>query len=400
MELKLKSAILIFIVLPFISASLIPESSVTTEKLVKKHGYSIEEHQVQTADGYILTMHRIPYSPKLNNSLVEDKPIVFLQHGLLCSSSDWVLLGPESALAYLLSDQGYDVWMGNARGNRYSRKHAKYSPTLLKFWNFDWNEIAIHDLPAMIDYILFTQNQTQVTYAGHSQGTTTYLVMSSMIPNFASKIRSAHLLSPVAFMGNMESTLVYLLAPVLGHPNGLVEVLGSAEFLPNTQVMEILGQKACSDEAKYQELCANVLFLIAGYDDENLNRTMIPEILAVTPAGASVHQITHYLQEFRSGYFRQFDHFYYRNKKRYGSYSPPNYDLKQLTAPVHFYYGTNDKLASVTDVMKLAGSVPKSALKGNYKVPHEKFNHLDFIWAIHVKELLYDKVIKDINSYF
>lgn len=126
---------------------------------------------------------------------------------------------------------------------------------------------------------------------------------------------------------------------------------------------------------------------------------MIPDILAVTPAGCSVHQIEHYLQEYRSGYFRRFDHFLVRNKKIYGSYSPPNYDLKKLVAPLYFYYGVNDKLAAVSDVMKLAGSVPKSTLKGNYKVPFENFNHLDFIWATHVKELLYDKVLRDIKSY-
>lgn len=245
--------------------------------LVKKHGYPVEEHEVQTADGYILKMHRIPYSPKLNNSLDEHKPIVFLQHGLLTSSADFVLLGPERALAYLLSDEGYDVWMGNARGNRFSRKHAEFSPSLLKFWNFDWHEIGVYDLPAMIDYTLFTQNQKKLTYVGFSQGTTNYLVMSSVIPKMQDRIKSSHLLSPVAFMGNMDSPIVYLLAPVLGHPNGMVEVLGSAEFLPNTEVMEVLGQKQCNDEAKYQELCSNVLFLIAGHDDANLNTVSMRE---------------------------------------------------------------------------------------------------------------------------
>lgn len=126
---------------------------------------------------------------------------------------------------------------------------------------------------------------------------------------------------------------------------------------------------------------------------------MIPEILAVTPAGSSVHQITHYLQEYRTGYFRQFDHFYYRNKKYYGSYIPPKYDLKQLEAPLYFYYGTNDKLAAVVDVMKLASLIPKSTLKETYKIPHKSFNHLDFIWGIHVKEMLYDKVLQDIKLY-
>lgn len=126
---------------------------------------------------------------------------------------------------------------------------------------------------------------------------------------------------------------------------------------------------------------------------------MIPEILATTPAGASVNQIIHYLQEYRSGYFRRFDHFLIRNKKYYGSYSPPSYDLKNLTAPMYFYYGTGDKLSAVTDVMKLAGLVPKKALKQNYKIPFEQFNHLDFIWGIHVKELLYDKLLQDVKLY-
>lgn len=59
-------------------------------------GYPLEEHRVQTADGYLLTMHRIPYG-RLSGPAA-NKPVVFLQHGLLCSSADWVLAGPEKGL--------------------------------------------------------------------------------------------------------------------------------------------------------------------------------------------------------------------------------------------------------------------------------------------------------------
>jgi hypothetical protein len=38
--------------------------------------------------------------------------------------------------AYLLSDAGYDVWLGNARGNVYSTKHEILSPSSSKFWAF------------------------------------------------------------------------------------------------------------------------------------------------------------------------------------------------------------------------------------------------------------------------
>ncbi|KAH8320927.1 hypothetical protein KR067_012370 [Drosophila pandora] len=371
-------------------------SSVTTVTIVEGHGYPIEEHSVQTSDGYILTMHRIPYSK--NTGKDGPRPVVFLMHGLLCSSSDWVLAGPHAGLAYLLSEAGYDVWMGNARGNTYSKKHATKSPLLQPFWNFEWHDIGIYDLPAMIDYVIYWTGVETVSYVGHSQGTTSFFVLNSMVPRFKSRIRSAHLLAPVAWMDHMESPLAKVGAPLLGQPNAFVEVFGSAEFFASTELMNLFGALVCKDEAISQFMCTNVLFLLGGWDSPYQNVTLIPEIMATTPAGCSVNQLFHYLQEYNSGYFRQFDYGKTRNKKEYSSKTPPEYNVEGIDVPTYLYYSDNDYFASLVDVDKLRYTMNPSALKSAYRLPEVKWNHIDFLWGLNVKEILYDRVINDIKN--
>lgn len=102
-----------------------------------------------------------------------------------------------------MADQGYDVWMGNARGNVYSRKHVLYDPDGSRedrehFWRFSWHEIGAIDLPSMIDYVLIATGQKQLFYIGHSQGTTAFFVMCSERPEYNAKIKMMHALAPVA----------------------------------------------------------------------------------------------------------------------------------------------------------------------------------------------------------
>lgn len=64
----------------------------------------------------------------------------------------------------------------------------------------------------MIDYALGVTGQSQVYYAGHSQGTTSFFVMASERPEYNQKIRLMSALAPVAFMSNIPNPFMRFLA--------------------------------------------------------------------------------------------------------------------------------------------------------------------------------------------
>lgn len=116
----------------------------------------------------------------------------------------------------MLLDEGYDVWMGNVRGNTFSRNHTVLNPDNdSQFWNYSFHEVGIYDLPAVIDYVLKQTKKTQLYYIGQSQGSTSMFVMLSLKPEYNVKIKTYISLAPIAFMGNLKSKLVRMMANLL-----------------------------------------------------------------------------------------------------------------------------------------------------------------------------------------
>ena len=60
--------------------------------LVREAGLAGEEHHVVTPDGYILALHRLQRHPAPSRGgQAARRKVVFLQHGLFCSSAVWVI---------------------------------------------------------------------------------------------------------------------------------------------------------------------------------------------------------------------------------------------------------------------------------------------------------------------
>ncbi|XP_034478424.1 lipase 3-like [Drosophila innubila] len=355
----------------------------TTSKLIKDHGYPAEDHRIETEDGNVLQAFRIPYSHKLQNQN-KTRPIVLLQHGLMSSSDIWVLSGPDNALAYLLADSGFDVWIGNNRGNEYSLELKEPS------WNFSWHEIGLYDISAMIDYALKTngQGQKSIHYVGHSQGTTVFFTLMSLRPEYNQKIKTSHMLSPVAIMKNTKNECVVSAANFYTADGMLTS------FNRDTKFLNIFRSKSNT----FNERC---VFLMDCYNmdkklhSEHANKTAIKEADKISADG-SWNQVLHYLFNHKSGYFRQFDYDSKKNLEVYKSKQPPEYPVEKITSEVHLWYVDNDDLVDPVDVLALADRLPNKVL---HHIQEPIFGHADYTIHNDIRKYVNDPVINIMHKY-
>lgn len=257
-------------------------------EFVAKMNYTAEAISVVTKDNYMLRVHRLP----------QDKPtdkVVFIMHGMLSSSLDWVLIGRDKSIggyrcgelikaripllsplypvkALLLHDMGYDVFLGNARGNYYSRKHLNMSTSSKDFWEFSWHEIGYYDMPSVVDMILQETNVKKLDFIGHSQGVTSFLVLNVLRPKYQKYFRTVIAMSPIAFLSNIQNTYVRLLASNADRFGVMLNALRIYEVTPSNGVRAVLSKLFCSDSSPSQDLCAKLLFLTVGPGPVYLNK--------------------------------------------------------------------------------------------------------------------------------
>ena len=107
-------------------------------ELINPYNYPFAAHTVTTSDDYILQLFRIQAA---NTSIQPNKPVIFMMHGNFDSADDYVVNTNKKSLALVLADQGYDVWLGNNRGNKYCMTTSK--PKSNKdFWAFSFQQMA------------------------------------------------------------------------------------------------------------------------------------------------------------------------------------------------------------------------------------------------------------------
>uniref|UniRef100_A0A8C0BQZ0 Lipase n=1 Tax=Buteo japonicus TaxID=224669 RepID=A0A8C0BQZ0_9AVES len=353
-----------------------PERFMNISQKIRFHGYPSEEYDVLTEDSYFLSLNRFPY---LISPLSGSRSPVLIVHGFSLDGGDWVDNLPNNSLGFILADAGYDVWIGNSRGNSWSRQHLSLSVDQEEFWDFSFHEMAMYDLPAMVGFILRQTGQEKLFYIGHAQGNSLGFIAFSSMPQLAEKIK------------------LFVLAPLYTFHHVKGPVLKIA-FLPDVVLKVIFGTKQLTlvgrkERATLAETCSNVLtaevceneiFLIGGYNKKNLN-------VVGVPASLGHSQLQHYLHS-----FKQFD-YGEKNQEKYNQVNgvsplpdhPPLYRIEEMRVPAALWSGGEDWVNPPPETQRLLPRITNL-------IRHKHFadwNHFNHHWGQDAPQRMYKQMV-------
>ncbi|KAK3898202.1 putative lysosomal acid lipase cholesteryl ester hydrolase [Staphylotrichum tortipilum] len=357
-------------------------------------GYTAEEHVVQTKDGYLLGLHRLAWRKGEENIKVNRGPksvqkrVVYLHHGLLMNSEVWVCLTDEQrALPFVLVEKGFDVWLGNNRGNKYSKKSIYSSPSSLKFWNFSIDQFAFHDIPDSISYILDTTGQESLSYIGFSQGTAQAFASLAVHPKLNDQVNVFIALAPAMSPAGLSNGVVDAL--VKASPQVLFLLFGRRSILSSATMWESI---------LYPPLFAKVIDLglsfLFNWRTENISTSQklaaYPHLYSFT----STKSVVHWFQIIRNKSFQMYDDdpppMLRNSGNKYTKVA--KYPTRNIKTPIVLVYGGSD---SLVDIKAMLRELPSQTVAN--EIPH--YEHLDFLWARDVHEQVFQHVFAALESF-
>ncbi|KAI5957515.1 TGL1 [Candida theae] len=349
----------------------------TIHDMVSLFGYEIESRIVTTKDGYLLNLHRLGGGSARR---VPNGRVVYLHHGLLMCSEVWVtMIEKYQNLPFVLYDLGYDVWMGNNRGNKYSQKHLVHDVHSVEFWNFSIDEFALFDIPNSIDYILSDTGKEKLTYIGFSQGSAQAFASVSVNSDLNNKIDQLIAISPATTPHGLYSKFLDIL--LKSSPNVTYLLFSRKVLMPSC----IFWQKIM-----YPPLFDKVIdisnYLLFNWRSLNISKLQKLSSYAHLYSTTSVKCVVHWFQVMSSKNFQMY--FDTTTSSSLSGLHPVSYPLKNIQIPVHLIYGTIDSLVDI-EVMK--SQLPKRATT-TYAVDNHE--HLDNLWGVDVFESVFKRVLQ------
>ncbi|CAH1389704.1 unnamed protein product [Nezara viridula] len=364
-----------------------PPNFMNASQLITYHGYEAETYNVHTEDGYILPLYRIANKPG---------PPVLLMMGLGLGPELWVLRGSGHDLGFILSDLGYDVWLGSMRGN-HKTSNIRYNTSQPEFWDFSHDEIGYYDLPAMIDQILKKSTYSKLYYAGASLGSTIYMVLCSERPEYQAMFSGSVHFGPAMWIPQWDmftlGTKIYL--SFLEFALGILKVFGVLTVSNGSPSFDAWLKDFCNSPIS-GIFCYWGLDMIAGFNRNNMEPNWGGYTLGETASGSSIRSVQHLIQLTRKGGTQKYNWGPNVNFEKYGSYEPPSYSLSKIMSPTAIYYSKIDKLIPYEATKITLSNIGN--IRHAMAVPDPTYGHVEFIYGKNLYKLLFSNVVDFLDS--
>jgi lysosomal acid lipase/cholesteryl ester hydrolase len=397
------------------------------QEMITRAGFNFENHYVVSDDGYVTQLIRI-INPLADQSKLKQPPVMLLQGGIT-DVTIWVWASikqhhPEKyprtvhdgpitswnrSMAFTLSNNGYDVWLVSHRGaneqnqghidlkRKYKlpgRKFAESSHNestlaelsqnpkrrelgdIIRYWDYTFDDLADYEVPRHIDKVLEVTGASNVTYFPMSFSTIYALMGLSRHPHYQRKIHNTIVFGPI--MNNRGSNRILRL-----FHNSICNLIPVE--LGTLVVTELFFSQAYRDlnlfygERKDMRYAILNEFLKPLSGPSGRFQTLLePAVYGHINMPTGFKMIKHWCQVVSSGKMRRFDHGPLRNKKLYGDFLAPDYNMDVLDFGNWIVVsGEYDVLATRKSVEQYMSTIKPKPIQHIYV---KGYNHVD-LWA-------------------
>jgi pimeloyl-ACP methyl ester carboxylesterase len=325
----------------------------------------------QTDDGWRLGVrHYTPENPD------PSKLPVVLCHGLGLNGTFWTIT--DDHLPKQLTEAGYEVFVVDMRGSGGSYREGAVGwvnsglrETILpELRNDDWSmdDQALHDVPAILDYVSKETGKPQVHWVGHSLG-------GMLMYAFLERSEEAGRVSTFVSMGAPASIAD---SPerwqMLKANRGIRKLLSAVSTGRIARPMSIFRPPGLDKVDRFY------------YSPDNVDRQTVDRFYGFTledPGPGALKQLENYLATGRlQSSDRKFDYFE---------------GLGAIKTPTLFVVGDGDILADLPsnwETFQALGSPDRTFLRfGTDQGHHADYGHCDLVWSRHAPREIFPEII-------
>lgn len=399
-------------------------ANATVQQIIKRSGFEFESHRVISDDNYITLLVRL-VNPKANRSQLKQPPIMMMDGGfigpptyVLANSiqhhpekyprgpSDGPMTSWNRSLAFVLANNGFDVWLVGTRGHgEQNQQHlelkgpksidqkrstwklgmllAKRNRKLQKqadhYWMFTMDDVIKNEVPRQMEKVIQETGAKNVSIVTYSQSTQIAISLVSRSKLDARKVHSLVSMAPV-FNDKGTNWLVkyYYRAFCKYFPNKLGTRLTS-EYLSTKPIRDLLNRINKNKYLRYS-LVKAIETTYFGSSPKYLTHLEAPLVWhSLMPV--SFQHLKHFCQQVTAGGLQKYDYGYLGNMQAHRQYRSLPTDISDLHIKNWMVIsGSNDNLASPASMKKLLNEVKKPKPYKHLDV--KGFNHLDLIAGI------------------